>query len=605
MPWPLINGSRVPIDLGVRLNGSTARLPLNLGVDGDVPTPPDPGVVGGLTSGASARWGTGSRVERITGVRWGGAVAAQARAAIRWGGARQVRHARHLLWGTPDQQRTRVEARWGQGADNVSRPLHSPWGSPLVIARNVGAPWGYGEARLGVPLQSLWRSPPQLSGVALALWRSGTESLRRSPLVHWSSPPPVPAHWQIPWGRGDGLEWIVRPLPPVPNPVPETNFPDGRYVGLNLACPVFRGSAQRLPLNLGITACWMARPKRRAYIVLNEISVVRLPDRLPIEVSSVSLTGGRDAWCWDGRLVLADPSQLSVLQPTVAGPRTVEITLNGYAWVIAIEGYDKAQVFGESDVSVTGRSVTAQLAEPYAQPRTRETAGLRTMEQLADAEVTGTDVTMDYGTVDWLVTAGAWYYQDMTPISALQRLAAASGGIVQSHPTDPVLEIRPRYPVSPWDWTTTTPDVVIQDDVVTGARLQLQSRPLFDAVIVAGEQVGVAARVRRAGEAGQTYAPQQIDQLITHADGARERGRNVLSERGGLASIEHDIPLFGGTLESGQPGLVLPLMLAQRVTGEGTWHGLVTAVRVGASRTGEAVDIVQTVTIERHYTDAD
>ncbi len=308
---------------------------------------------------------------------------------------------------------------------------------------------------------------------------------------------------------------------------------------------------------------------------------------------------------WAARLALADPSQLTALQPTVAGPRNVEISLNGYAWVIAIEAFDKGDVFGATDVSLSGRSVTAQLAEPYAAPRTRETTALRTMVQLADAEVSGSAVTADYGTVDWLVPGGAWYYDGLTPMSALIRLAEASGAVVQSHPTDPVVQIRARHPVSPWDWPTTSPDVIIQDDIVTGARLQLQSKPLFDAVIVAGERVGVSARVRRDGEAGQTYAPQQVDQLITHADGARERGRNVLSDRGGQASIEHDLPLFGAPLQAGQPGLVLPLMLAQRIAGEGTWHGLVTAVRIEARRQDKAVDITQTVTIERHYADAD
>ncbi len=339
--------------------------------------------------------------------------------------------------------------------------------------------------------------------------------------------------------------------------------------------------------------------------MLNEISVVRLPDRLPIDVDAVSITGDREAWAWNDSLSLANPAQLAELSPTASGPRSVEITLNGYAWVIALEAFDKGEVFGATAVGLTGRSVTAQLAEPYAAPRTREETQQRTMVQLADQEAAGSGVTVDYGTVSWLVPAGAWYYDNLSPMSALKRLAEASGGVVQSHPTDPVVQIRARYPHSPWAWTTTAPDVVIQDDVVTGTRLQLQSKPMYDAVIVAGERVGVAAKVKRTGEAGQTFAQQQIDQLIVHADASRERGRNVLSDRGGQATIEHDLPLFGGPLQPGQPGLVLPLMLAQRQTASETWHGLVTGVRIDARRQDKAVDIVQAVTIERHYTDAD
>lgn len=196
------------------------------------------------------------------------------------------------------------------------------------------------------------------------------------------------------------------------------------------------------------------------------------------------------------------------------------------------------------------------------------------------------------------------YDETNVPLPEYQ-VAEGAGAVVQSDPEAATIRIRARYPVSPWEWTTTAPDAIVQDDLVTGERLQLQSRPLFDAVIVAGEQLGVAARVRRDGEAGQTFAPQQIDQLITHADGARERGRNVLSDRGGQASVELDLPLFAQPAAPDLTGLVLPLMLVRRVGAEGMWHGLATAVRISATRSEKAIDAVQTITLERHYTDAD
>ena len=610
MPWPTIAGDRLPLNLGARYALPTDRLPLNLGVEeggGDPPPdPPDPTVIGLVTQASSARWrGEGSRRSLPLVARWGGALHAGRQWRAAWGGLVAQAASSRMEWGVPLQLASSATALWQTSHAALSAATWLPWGAPPQQTGGMTVRWGQGSANARAVLNGLWRSPPLQGRSVDALWRGSMGVHRCSPLVHWTAPPLQYGKWVLPWGRGDGLEWIVRPPPPTPEPPPPGPLRDGRYVGLHLGCPVYTGDTRRLPLNLGITACWMARTQRRAYVVLNEISVVRLPDRLPIHVDQVAIAGGRDAWCWDARLALADPSQLAELAPTVTGPRKVEITLNGYAWVVAIEAFDKADTWGSTDVALSGRSVTAQLAEPYAAPRTRETTQDRTMLQLADAEVAGSEVTADYGTVSWLVPGGAWYYDGLTPMAALQRIAAASGGVVQSHPTDPVVQIRARYPVSPWGWTTTTPDVVIQDDILTGLRLQLQSKPLYDAVIVAGERVGVAARVRRDGEAGQTYAPQQVDPLMTHADGTRERGRNVLSDRGGQASIEHDLPLFGGPLQEGQPGLVLPLMLAQRVAGEGTWHGLVTAVRIEARRQDKAVDIVQTVTIERHYTDAD
>jgi hypothetical protein len=37
----------------------------------------------------------------------------------------------------------------------------------------------------------------------------------------------------------------------------------------------------------------------------------------------------------------------------------------------------------------------------------------------------------------------------------------------------------------------------------------------------------------------------------------------------------------------------------------GTWHGLCTAVRTEARISDKAAEIEQTITLERHYTDAD
>jgi hypothetical protein len=55
----------------------------------------------------------------------------------------------------------------------------------------------------------------------------------------------------------------------------------------------------------------------------------------------------------------------------------------------------------------------------------------------------------------------------------------------------------------------------------------------------------------------------------------------------------------------GEVGRILPLDLVEVVGEEGTWHGLCTAVRTEARIGEKAVVIQQTVTVERHYSDAD
>lgn len=56
---------------------------------------------------------------------------------------------------------------------------------------------------------------------------------------------------------------------------------------------------------------------------------------------------------------------------------------------------------------------------------------------------------------------------------------------------------------------------------------------------------------------------------------------------------------------SGETGRVLPLDLVRVTEAAATWHGLCTAVRIAASRDNGALLVEQSITLERHFTDAD
>jgi hypothetical protein len=111
--------------------------------------------------------------------------------------------------------------------------------------------------------------------------------------------------------------------------------------------------------------------------------------------------------------------------------------------------------------------------------------------------------------------------------------------------------------------------------------------------------------VRRSGEAGQLFAQQVNSPLINTSAVAAERGRNILADRGEQAAVDLVLPLFAGPLRAGEVGRVLPLDLVEVVGEGGIWHGLCTAVRTEARIGDKAAVIEQTITLERHYTDAD
>lgn len=425
--------------------------------------------------------------------------------------------------------------------------------------------------------------PPSQAEVIVALQRG---SIREPILVSRRDPIPTASNWgdvptrdgtnQLPWGPG------------------------GRYPG--------RDPVAEFPWVNDPPAPPPQPPSLKVHIVMNNVSVVRLPDMAPIEVVAVDLSANVDTWCWSVRMELADPSQLALLLPDGNGPRRVQITMNSYVWTAIIEGRSRSRGFGQATVTVLGRSQTALLDAPYAPRRSGEQADPRTAQQLATEELANTGFALDWSGVDWLVPGGAWYYSDMTPAAVLNDIASAAGAVLQSHPSDASLSVTPRYPVPPWGWASATADLVLPASWVTDDSTQYASRPMYDAVLVRGEQQGVQARITREGSAGETFAEQVVHKLITHADVSVQRGTTALGDRGEQELVDLTIPLFvPGTATDGATGLYLPMNLVEVQDLATTWRGLSVGVSISARRAGGDVpnlEVWQSVSLERHLTDA-
>lgn len=349
---------------------------------------------------------------------------------------------------------------------------------------------------------------------------------------------------------------------------------------------------------------------RKVYIIMNDVQVVRLPERTPIDVLSVDLNASVDSWAWTVRMELANPAQLALLKPGGDGPKLVEITMNSYVWTAIIEGRERNRVFSNASVTVTGRSQTALLSGDYTAARSKSFEDAYSAQQLANLEISERSLpfTIDWRGLDWVVPGGVWYYQDLAPIDVIAQIAAARGAVLQSAAGDANLIVQSRYPVSPWAWDAGSADVALPIDWVTNVNAQQHSKPMYDAVIIAGQAQGVLAKVTRAASAGATFAAQVVDQLMVTADVAAERGRNILSDRGMQEQVDMDIPLFApGTVTAGMSGLYAPLLLVDVQDPADPWQGQTVGVSISARRGGpdnKALEIWQRVSLERHLSDA-
>lgn len=601
-------GRHVGADLEPQYAGPTNTIPSDLGADSGYvpPDPPEPAYRGvRVATGMPWRPRDGD-VRVATDIVWRDGVLLRAAAAVAWRGpVDQVGTSAGIVWGQPEQIHTAgLALAWTDSQPRVRRDAALPWAMPAPVrGAPLRLPWGETGPSVRHAIDIAFRySTQQRKGAGLA-WGE-MQQLARDIDLPWALRASLRRAWRLPWGEGQGLPWVVTPPgEPPPEPLPPGRI-SGRFVGANLGCPVWTGPASHIPANLGVLACYNVRPRRPTVVIVNDISVVRLPERTPINVGDGDIGMDVGSWAKTFSMNPLTADDFALLKAGTDGPREIEITINGHVFTFIVEDRGVDKRFVQHRFVVSGRSRTALLSAPYATPRTKVEGNIRTAAQLVDDELADTGFTADYATVDWNVPAGAWSYAETTAIDAIVRIAEASGAVVQSDPEDKVLRIVPRYPASPWDWTVTSPDVTVLDDLAVTVNTRESHKPMYNKVFVSSEQLGVMGFFRRTGSGGGIYAPQAVHPLISNAVVHAERGRNVLSDRGTQHDVAMQLPLFASPVLPGQQGLLLPLQLAEVAEGGTTYLGLVTSNRISWSRDDARLTVWQTANIERHPGDA-
>ena len=335
----------------------------------------------------------------------------------------------------------------------------------------------------------------------------------------------------------------------------------------------------------------------RFYMTAHSIYAQRLPDLAEIPIYDATVAADEGSYCWT--LSASGPASLFALLAPVDGlPVQLRVTMDGIPWVFAVDSISRSGSFGKTGVSISGRSVTALIGAPYLRATARNNALDRTAQQLAEDALESSGVALDWGLTDWLVPAGAWSHQG-TPLDAVQAIAQAAGGYLQSHRSAPTLLTRHPYgqrqgdnPGTPWGWMTGPADVELAPDAIITDGTERKDGADINAVYVSGTTQGVLAQVKRSGTAGDKLAVMVTEPLITHVDAARQRGLSVLGAAGSKYNVRLDLPVLTG---AGQPGVLDVGQLVQ-VNAAQPWRGRVRSVSVNAKRPS----LRQTVTLERH-----
>ena len=530
-------------------------------------------------------------------------------------GFRQAAGVRHR-WQEADRFAPSCASRWQDGRSAVGAS-RNPWQVAARLSHNPRTHWQDGLAAVGAS-RNAWQVAARLSHAARNVWQAGL-GVRASTQNHWQMPLRVVGGLTNRWQAGALLTaaWISRwqdgarltrgwveiweragyPGHP-PKPGPALPLPLAPSWGSDLfICQPLPGTA----LKLGRVPCptmgfWNV-PIRRTYRVINSCSLVRLPDLTPLPVTAMTLETDAKSWCWALSATLAGSDAWSLVEPVGPAylPWEVQATINGHVWQFLLDIPNRTRAFGNRRVTLSGRSRSAWLEEPYDARVFGYNANIRTANQIAEEILAGTGWTLDWQLDDWLIPAKRWE-RDNTQISALKRLLNPVRGLLYSDPALAILTAYPEYPTASWLWAAATPDVTIPEDALRTWTQQPDFKTPYNGVYVSGTSHGVLAFVKIAGTDGALTPGQPLVEALCCDDNgiaARMRGLAELSASGPGYTLSADLLLTEAGDPSG-PGLIKPGLL---ITLAGLL-GRVRGVRIDA-RWNQGLNVTQSITVER------
>ncbi len=266
---------------------------------------------------------------------------------------------------------------------------------------------------------------------------------------------------------------------------------------------------------------------RRSYIMQPQIECIRVSDDAVIVLKSVSIQSSRTQWTSSINISFS-----SRIDAERAKGELLKIGINGYDFFMLCEQHSMSKAFGTTSYSATGRGRVAELSNPHKKAVNYVNTQPRSFIGLMSDIVEYTDWQVSSDITDFTVPANAFSYADKTPAEALHMMANAIGAMLDINDDTQVINVIPQWPTSPWSLADTTPDVVLHDNVILEYSEQTIVNPPANAVFVRGEQQGVSATIKRTGTAGDEFADDVVDKLITDNQAARMRGTAELSHAG-------------------------------------------------------------------------
>lgn len=393
----------------------------------------------------------------------------------------------------------------------------------------------------------------------------------------------------IEWDNAKPIHYRKHAVEPWPAPeIPE-------YVGqsdLVFNCLCTDVDSHNVILNFGVDDCLPAFEPKPWWYIVNEISVTRLDNGQNINVLSGNYRTDRQSWCWSYTLVVP-ASELSKFNPVAGQPVILKIVVNGFEHLMLLESRTRSRQFAQETYTLTGRSPSALLDSPSSPPRAFLQENERTSVQLVQAEIDRSAypaLGLNWQLIDalgWIVPTESFSYSGLTPIKAIQEIAAAAGGFVYSEAHSQAITIRPLYKKTFWDSMSLDDyDILLPESFITEQSTDYELYPDYNGISLTNDKTGTTGLVKRTGTSGDVLVETVNNNLFTSASVMGSYGKSALAKAGMVEMHTFSMPL---TQEVGQckPADILAF--------NAEWWGIVDSVSYSFTYS----KVTQTVTVER------
>ena len=336
--------------------------------------------------------------------------------------------------------------------------------------------------------------------------------------------------------------------------------------------------------------------------VTNSVSLTRSDDGREIKLLgfSVGIDSNSYTWSFSATVPLSELSKVDTAHEQQIG---VDFVCNGNLWRFILDGCEDSASFGESSLTIKGKSRAMLLASPYSAQRGFKYDTALSARQIAEDELNRFGVpsgfTLDWqlaGANGWNVPANTYSYSNKTPINSLQWIAEAAGGFINAHMSADVLHVLAHYPIPSWEWAAQTPSIELPMSLITSRSRGRVNKPAYNGVTIYGENDnGIGALIKRTGTSGGYQPPMVTSDLMTDTAAAISRGEAILSDTGDIGNIGISMPLHSDF------GVLLPSTLVGVNDGE-SWVGMVRGTNItGRLNNNRALEVEQITDFERHF----